>query len=286
MEISSKQIKKENLDFKVEPIINPYNEEKYITIYESNSLINNISRIKENLSTDNILNDSKNLSENFININENINSNILSQNNERIDNRKKNKNTFLGKKRNNKKKKANSHKKLIDSKKKNKDNNSILRNLITTQNQDKKSERNLSQNSGDQIINNFQITENKSEKTNHGESNKNKSSEMEELNTSWINYINEVISKSNINNENKSNEKEDEKKLPISLNIKDSLNFSFSSFSKEKNIKKDSHNYIDASYPNKKEKYLSIPNVNSSNELCKIKDNSKKEIEINDRNNN
>lgn len=296
MKNKSIQINEENIVYKVEPIINQNVEEKYIELDKMNSVFNNIkeSNTMKDISQEKFLNFNKNQIEKFININDSdINSNNLSDNDSK-DNRKNYKKNLLGKKRNNNRKKnGNCQKKLYSHfKKKNK--------IISQNNQNKKYERNFSKNltyeekkdNYFQIINIFPITEDKS-KINHitkekptekesYEKDKKNMSDIEELNSSWINYINEVISKGNANNEN--NDKEEEKRLSISLKIKDFLNFSFSN---EKNIH-DSENYIDVSSINKKEKYLPISNVkyNSSNELCKISTNSDKGMENNNLNDN
>ena len=286
MKINSSLIKTKNIDFKI--------------------LLNEIGKAEENnsnnVSKDNDLNNNKNLCERFIKINDDRIQNNLSDNNEGEDNEKKNNNEFLGKKRNNKKVNGSFHKKSNLKKK------IIINNNIRYPNNPKslnEKERNVNQNhkckpkknNYYQIINIFPIIEDKSkinnnlnekniEEINYEKDTKNMS-DMEEINSSWINYINEVISMSKVTNEkkeNKNNEKKEEKKLDITLNIKDSLNFSF----KEKNNINESFNYTEASCSSKKEKYLSIPNsnVNSSYEICQTTNNYKKIMEINDGNNN
>ena len=135
-----------------------------------------------------------------------------------------------------------------------------------------------------QIINLFPVSEGSSNKKHYTEktnddNNKNKLDMG--LNNTWINWINEILSKNNENNGNENNKKE-ESTPPVTFKIKDLFNYTFSnsyqsnsSNEKSKSKKIENEKFIDVSYK-KEDNYL----PNTGNDLiinCSstIKDDSK-----------
>lgn len=125
-----------------------------------------------------------------------------------------------------------------------------------------------------QIINIFPVSEsisNYSEKSN-SQKEDNNILDIKELNKSWVNWINEVMSKNNSQSDNESIKSED-KRSQISINIKDLNAFSFGNSihnsknsEKERNLNNDIENFVDILCDKDNDKYLTIPNYDYLND--------------------